>query len=66
MKQGQSTSKMAGTKIEPRSRAVNPKAVAEIGVHQVRKSPVNLFEGRGLHAPMVSKTVHPKGSQGKR
>lgn len=57
---------MAATKVEPASRAVNPRAVADIGVHQIHTRSTKLFEGRGLHAPMVSKTVHPKGSQGKR
>lgn len=66
MKQGTaSTSKMGSTKIEPRSQAVNPAAVADIGIHNVRTKSIPMYEGRGLKAPMVGTTTHHCGSQGR-
>ena len=66
MKQGQaSTSGMASQKREPIAHAVNPAAVSEIGVHQVRHTSLPLYEGRGLEAPMQGTTIHHCGSQGK-
>jgi hypothetical protein len=66
MKQGQaSSSGMGSTKREPIAHAVNPAAVSEIGVHQVRATSLPLYEGRGLEAPMQATTVHESGSQGK-
>lgn len=59
-----SSSRMGATKTEPRSQAVNVKAVAEIGVHEVGVKE-NLYEGRGLKAPMVGESTHKCGSQGK-
>jgi hypothetical protein len=52
-------------KTEPKSHAVNPAAVAEIGIHQIRYKSISLYEGRGLEAPMAGQTNHKCGSQGK-
>lgn len=66
MKQGRATTSFVGsTKTEPVSHAVNPAAVSEIGIHEVRHTSLPLYEGRGLQAPMVSETTHKSGSQGK-
>lgn len=66
MKQGQaSTSLVGSTKQEPVSRAVNVSTVSEIGCAVGRNPSVNLYEGRGLEAPMKSTTIHNSGSQGK-
>jgi hypothetical protein len=56
---------VGSTKVEPKSRAVNPGAVSEIGIHQVRTTSLPMYEGRGLEAPMKSETSYNKGSQGK-
>lgn len=70
MKQGRATTSMMGsTKQEPISRAVNVGAVSEIGIkerHVGRAQSTPMYEGRGLKAPMVGQTNHPKGTQGKR
>lgn len=48
----------------PRSHAVNPAAVDQLGqATAFRKVPI--YEGRGLEAPMVGTTIHEHGSQGK-
>lgn len=66
MKQGQAQSSHSGsTKTEPRSRAVNPAAVAELGIIESRVNSLPLYEGRGLEAPMRGTTIHHCGSQGK-
>lgn len=66
MTQGKATtSGMASTKREPIAHAVNPAAVSEIGIHQVRGTSLPLYEGRGLEAPMVGSTCYEAGSQGK-
>lgn len=66
MKQGQAShSNVGSTKVEPISHAVNPAAVAELGIHEVRSTSLPLYEGRGLEAPMVGSTSHKTGSQGK-
>ena len=49
MKQGQAShSGTASTKVEPKSKAVNPEAVADIGIQQVRYKSTPMYEGRGL------------------
>lgn len=65
MKQGSASSSGPGSrKIEPRSKAVNPAAVADIGIRQVRyEHPADL--GRGYKAPMASSSNHKCGSQGR-
>jgi hypothetical protein len=67
MKQGQATHSGKGaTKAEPISHAVNVVTVADIGLQQryaKGNGPAPLYEGRGLKAPMVGTTIHPKGSQ---
>ena len=65
MKQGTGKSSVSATKVEPKSRAVNPEAVSELGIHQYRTKSISLYEGRGLEAPMAGKCVHKGGSQGK-
>lgn len=65
MKQGTGHTTSTAHKTEPVSTAINPAAVAEIGVHQVRHTQVPMYEGRGLKAPMVGSTIHHCGSQGK-
>ena len=52
-------------KQEPKSRAVNPAAVSEIGIHQVRCKTVTMYEGKGYKAPGISSSVHKSGTQGK-
>ncbi len=52
-------------KQEPKPRAVNPAAVSELGVHQVRTKQISMYEGRGYKAPMASASTHRSGSQGK-
>jgi len=64
MKQGRaSTSGMASTKVEPKSKAVNIEHAADMGIHHVNHRSVPMYEGRGLKAPMAGSTTHPKGSQ---
>ena len=65
MKQGTGRSMAGSRKIEPRSEAINPKAVADIGLQQVRTVPQPLHEGRGYKAPMGGSSTHSRGSQGK-
>lgn len=45
--------------------AINPRAVADIGVEQVRTVAQPLHAGRGYKAPMAGETTHHSGSQGK-
>ena len=66
MKQGEAKHVMGGGKTEPVSRAVNPAAVAELGIQEVRHKSLPLYEGRGLEAPKASCTIHHAGTQGKR
>jgi hypothetical protein len=65
MKQGTGNSKPGSRKIEPRSMAINPAAVADIGLQQVRIVPQPMHEGRGYSAPNAGSANHPRGSQGK-
>lgn len=75
MKQGSaSRSGHYGGKVEPRSRVVNPGAVADMGSmkgnHVMEQGDLpfrtrQLFGGRGLEAPLASHTTHRGGSQGK-
>lgn len=63
---------MGSTKIEPRSHAVSPAAIARmgnmIGNHAdcgtIHATQIPMYEGRGLEAPMVGVTTHKAGSQG--
>lgn len=75
MKQGRaSVSGIASTKVEPRSRAVNPAYAGTIGTMlgnhadegDLRPKVPQMYEDRGLSAPMVGCTTHKAGSQGKR
>ena len=65
MKQGRATTSMVGsTKTEPVSRAVSPGAVSRMGTTVAPGTkPEQMYEGRGLKAPMKSVTHYPKGSQ---
>lgn len=66
MKQGRAShSGSSGQKVEPKSRAMNPGAVSEIGIHEVRTQPNPLHAGRGYKAPMAGSQIHRSGSQGK-
>lgn len=65
MKQGTGNNSNMGQKREPIVHAINPKAVAEIGVSQF-KSNEQMSAGRGFTAPQpVGKTIHHGGSQGR-
>jgi len=65
MKQGRATTSIVGsTKTEPVSRGVNPGAVSRMGnAVAPGTKPEQMYEGRGLKAPMKSVTTYPKGSQ---
>ena len=66
MAQGRATTSFVGsTKQEPISHAVNPSAVAEMGMQVIRHSSIPMYEGRGLEAPMAKCETHDCGSQGK-
>lgn len=74
MKQGSGNSRMGQTKVEPKSRAMNPGAVGQIGIalgtHVTEEGEVHgaaekMHTGRGYHAPKVECGNHPSGSQGK-
>lgn len=66
MKQGAAShSGVASTKVEPKPQAVNPGAVARIGIQQITYKKIPLYAGRGLKAPMTSTETHHCGSQGK-
>lgn len=66
MKQGKaSVSIMSGTKTEPISKAIDPGAVSQIGIHENERPREPMVLGQGLKAPMVSQTNHKSGSQGK-
>lgn len=62
---------MGSTKVEPKSKAVNPAYPAGMGIMKgnhydggtARVTKVPMYEGRGLKAPMKGVTIHPKGSQ---
>lgn len=55
---------MGSTKVEPTSKAVNPGAVSRMGIQQSPfTKPKQMYEGRGLEAPMAKCTTYPKGSQ---
>jgi len=76
MKQGRaSRDVVAGTKVEPRSSAVNPAYPAQLGTslgnhitdgRTVPGAAKPMISGPGLRAPMVSHTIHKGGSQGRR
>lgn len=66
MKQGRATSSgPADQKVEPKSQAINPHSVADIGIKQsyVRSEP--MYIGRGIEAPLAGSDTHRSGSQGK-
>ncbi len=65
MKQGRATHDgSASTKVEPRSHAVSPEAVDQLG-QALGRPGKQLYEGRGLEAPMAGETTHKSGSQGR-
>lgn len=65
MKQGRATTSIVGsTKTEPVSKVVNPGAVSRLGTMVAPGTkPEQMYEGRGLKAPMAKQTTYPKGSQ---
>lgn len=65
MKQGTGKNTMSGQKREPISKAINPGAVSQIGIHEVNLRKEPMVTGRGYKAPMASTTVHHRGTQGK-
>lgn len=75
MKQGRATSdRMASTKIEPRSQAINPSYPADLGNMRGNHAmdcgdmpfkTTPMTQGQGLKAPMAGTTTHPSGSQGR-
>jgi hypothetical protein len=65
LKQGTGKSTVAGGKVEPKSQGVNPAAVADLGVHQVRTKSISMYEGRGIEAPKAASSTHKSGSQGR-
>lgn len=76
MKQGRaSRDVMESTKVEPRSRAVNPGAAGQIGValgnHVTDKRTSStykgeeLYPGKGFQAPGVKSQSRNRGSQGR-
>jgi hypothetical protein len=66
MKQGTGTSRHGDSKVEPRPKAMNPAAVAALGIHKVYvSSKPGLHDGRGFKAPGIASTSHHCGSQGK-
>lgn len=67
MKQGRAShSNVASTKREPIAHAVEPCAVADIGLQHVYTAPPEpLYAGRGYEAPAISSETHHCGSQGK-
>lgn len=56
---------MESTKVEPKSRAISPGAVSNIGVKQFYTKSQTLYKGRGYEAPMKSQKTNNSGSQGK-
>lgn len=66
MKQGRASSSGSYShKVEPKSQAINPAGVAQIGVAIDPKAQEPMHEGRGYHAPKAGHTIHHHGSQGK-
>lgn len=56
----------AGHKVEPKSHAINPGGVDQLGEKVAVKSAFeSLHQGRGYSAPRAGHTVHPSGSQGR-
>lgn len=64
MKQGRASYTVADKKTEPKAHAVSPGAVDQLGQATSFKKQ-NVYEGRGLEAPMKGTTLHHCGSQGK-
>ena len=65
MKQGTGKTIVGGGKVEPRSTGVNPGAVGNIGIQNVRTNSQQMYTGRGYQAPMAGSSTHKSGSQGK-
>ena len=70
MKQGSGTSSHSGGKVEPRSMAIRPAGVAQIGIaqgtHVMDKGEMHgaferMHAGRGFKAPMDMSVTHHKG-----
>lgn len=66
MKQGTGNKSKSAQKVEPRSTAINPGAVAQIGAHVGEARAVErMNQGRGYKAPSIGGSNYPSGSQGK-
>jgi len=66
MKQGRADkSGHGGYKVEPKSQAVHPGGVSQIGVAIDPRNHQPMYEGRGYHAPKAGHQVHHRGSQGR-
>lgn len=74
MKQGRAVTSHSGGKVEPRSKAINPGGVAQIGYavgnHVMEGGETgyrgdSMHKGRGFKAPMNNSQSHHCGSQGK-
>ena len=77
MKQGRGHSTQGQHKTEPKAHAINPAYPAQLGTmkgnHITDGKPAAgttvvqpMHEGRGFSSPMVGRTNHPAGSQGRR
>ena len=74
MKQGKAPTVQSGHHVEPKSKAINPEYVAQMGNaqghHVMEKGDipfrtVSMYGGHGLAAPECKTTFHTKGSQGR-
>ena len=63
-KQGSGNRTRGDQKVEPKSTAINTRAVGQIGVAQTNR-PDPLHAGRGYSAPAIRSTTSKSGSQGR-
>ena len=64
MKQGMGKTSVSAGKVEPKSKAINVRQVADIGAQHIRTRPYTNM-GNGYKAPMAKGSNHKTGSQGK-
>lgn len=65
MKQGRGSSIKAATKPMIMANGINPVHAASIGLQSVQTKPIPVHTARGIQAPPMKSTSHPKGSQGR-
>jgi hypothetical protein len=66
MKQGHAQhSGIGSTKVEPNPQAVNPQWPVRLGMQVIPTRPTQMYEGRGLKAPLAGEEVYRAGSQGR-